>query len=173
MHATDVVVTLAVVAGCLLAAALLARSARRRYRRVRAALADRATTAVDRLTSPGWWTTQALRRRMWRAVGSAERAVREAERIDAAVGDLPLLCRRLRTIADGVDAQLRGSGDWGPGPETVRQADAVISVSRHVNAAAATAVSDTVAPQLGSLVEAIRQECTALAAGSRAARRLG
>src|SRR5690349_665562 len=97
---------------------VVARRVRRRYRAARARvsalrasqrdardlLRASSSAAMSSLGSPGWWTVQNRRHRMWRAVSSAEHAVGIARRADAAVGDLPSLSKRLNEAASGLDA---------------------------------------------------------------------
>lgn len=164
-----------VTAGLLVVVAVMAaRALRRRLRRARAALVSRAAASLDAMSSPAWWSSLRLRRQVWRSVARADRAVTAAQRADAPVGELPILCRQLRGTARLVDAQLRTVGASAAVPvEVAQQARAVYTAADHISAAVTAAMTDSVQPQLAPLVEAVRRECTALAAGTRAARRIG
>src|SRR5436305_12698963 len=83
---------------------LVARSVRRRIRRMRA--------RFGLLPAAGfvWWQSYGERHRMWRAVSGAERAVAAAVSADAASGDLTSLVRRLRHAAQSVDRLLAAAG---------------------------------------------------------------
>src|SRR3954452_14546962 len=86
---------------------LVARSVRRRLRRVRARFGGLPTVRFSCLQAYG------DRHRMWRAVSAAERAVAAAVAADAASGDLPSLVRRLRRTAQNVDRLLTAAGSSG------------------------------------------------------------
>jgi hypothetical protein len=144
---------------------LAVRSARRRLRRwrhVRAAVpwAARgagglvAAVATSPVTDPRWWTAQQQRHQMWRAVSSAERAVRAARSASAPTGDLRMLVHQLRSAARSVDAAIRAGGaDKGQTAEVVASArqiqqvatDALLSVARPESAGVAAAVEVEVA----------------------------
>lgn len=167
----SVIVVLAVA----VAATVAVRALRRRLRAARAALLDRAGGIVEQVASPQWWAVQRTRRRLSGAVSAAERAVAAAQRVDAPLGELPLLCRQLRGTSRLVDAELRAAAVSGAQPSR-RVMDHVADVARasgDIRAAVEAAVHDTVQPQLEPLIAAVRRECAALATGTRAARRIG
>src|SRR3954467_10821992 len=84
---------------------LVARSVRRRLRRVRARF------GVFPAVSFSWLQGYGDRHRMWRAVSAAERAVAAAVAADAASGDLPSLVRRLRRTPQSGVVDVRAMGD--------------------------------------------------------------
>jgi len=107
-----------------------------------------------------------VRRRMWVAVDDAERAVGHANSHHAPVGELPSVCRSLRSAAGELDGLLRHERRLPLGvdrPDGVRrQVAEVISAARDVQAAALRAGSDAAAPQVGSLVRQAADEVAIL-----------
>ena len=145
------------------------RSARDRVRSIRVAPAPLTTAAV---TSPGWWTAQNRRHRMWRAVTSAEHAVAVARRSDVPVGDLPALATQLHSAALGVDAVLRASAVSSRLRADDRAAyDRVVVAATEIHQAALWSLRATSHADTEPLLSAVRIEVAALAAGVRAATR--
>jgi hypothetical protein len=107
-------------------------------------------------------TSARVRRRMWVAVDDAERAVKHANAHNAPVGELPSVCRSLRTAAGELDGLLRHERRLpleGHRPEGVRRQVAdVIGAARDVQAAALRSGSDAAAPQVRSLVSQAADE---------------
>jgi hypothetical protein len=166
------------------AAVLVVRRVRRRYRAARARLlASRASqldlqgllrvsssAAVATVGSPGWWSAQNCRHRMWRAVSSAEHAVGVARRADVAVGDLPGLVKRLTTAAAGVDAVLRASSRRGSLDTQDRMdCDRIVAAATDLRAAALSSLRSSSHADADTVVSAVQIEVAALAAGVRAA----
>jgi hypothetical protein len=179
------VISLLLVLATASAAVLVVRRVRRRLHAARARLlASRASqldlrgvlrvstsAAVASVGSPGWWVVQNHRHRMWRAVSSAEHAVGVASRADAAVGDLPVLARRLSDAAAGVDAVLRASDRGGPGCEQDRvECDRIVAAASDLRAAALSSLRSSSHADTDTIVSAVQIEVAALAAGVRAAR---
>jgi hypothetical protein len=168
--------SLLLTTGLVVAAVVVAvRALKRRWRRVRVTLMHRAASSVELVGNPLWWSAQRTRRRMWRALADAERAVRAAQRVDAPVGELPLLSRQLHGSARLVDAQLRSAAATGApaSPEVAAQVRDVMRAAAEINAAVSSAITETVQPQLAPLLAAVGREAAALSAGTRAARRIG
>jgi hypothetical protein len=178
------VIGLVFVVATGIAAFVVVRRVRRRYRVARARLlAVRAahrdvygllrvsgSVASASLGSPGWWMVQNRRHRMWRAVTSAEHAVGVARRADAAVGDLPSLAGRLRTAANGVDAVLRASGRQGSLRDQDRQdCDRIVAAATDLRTAALSSLGSDSHADTQNVVSAVQLEVAALAAGLRAA----
>lgn len=167
------------------AALVVVRRVRRRYRRLRARfLGVRAaqrdlhsllrvsgSVASASIGSPGWWLVQNRRHRMWRAVTSAEHAVSVARRADVTVGDLPSLVGRLRVAATGMDAVLCASGRQGSLRDQDRlDCDRIVAAAADVRAAAVASLRSDSHADTQSVVSAVQIEVAALAAGVRAAR---
>jgi hypothetical protein len=166
-------------------AAMVVRRVRRRYRAFWARVgvvplsttrpndAFRAATsfAVARLGSPGWWAVQNRRHRLWRAVSSAEHAVRVARRSDVAVGELPMLARQLRSAAERVDTLLRADVLFGSiRQENRADCERLEALAADIHGAAVSSLRDASHADAEPLVSAVRIEVAALAAGVRAAR---
>lgn len=119
---------------------------------------------------PGYWT----RLRMWNAVASAERSVADAEQTGAPVGDLPVLCRRLRVAAQDLDRVLRATPVWGDaqaGSRSARgQVAQLVSAARSIEETAAAGISEFGAASVGDLAGDVRREVQALRAGLRQSR---
>jgi len=107
-------------------------------------------------------TSARVRRRMWVAVDDAERAVKHANSHNAPVGELPSVCRSLRTAAGELDGLLRHERRLPLEryrPEGVRRQVAdVIGAARDVQAAALRSGGDATAPQVRSLVSQAADE---------------
>jgi hypothetical protein len=175
------VVTLLLMVTAVTATVFAVRAGRRRYRVLRSRLRMRGLGTVSRsdlpavraaaaatVASPAWWAGQHERHRMWRAVSSAQHAVRVAREAGAPVGDLPALCGQLATAAGGVDAVLRASA----GDRTWRRDSGAEEVERaalDVQRAALDSLTMVAATDTAPVLSAVRLEVTALAAGVRAA----
>jgi hypothetical protein len=166
------------------AATVVVRRVRRRYRSARARIvAFRASQpdvhhvvrasssyAVATVGSPGWWAAQNQRHRMWKAVSSAEHAVNVARRADVAVGDLPALARRLNAAATGLDATLRASGREGSvRAEDRSDCDRIVAAAHELRTAAMSSLRSESHADTDTVVSAVQLEVAALAAGLRAA----
>ena len=175
------VVTLLLMLTVAVTAALAVRSVRRRYRSLRSRVRMRGVGTTTRpdlpavravaaatVASPAWWASQRDRQRMWRAVSAAQHAVAVARESGAPVGDLPALCRQLSAAAGGVDAVLRASA----GDRAWRRdaaADQVERAALDVQRAAVESLTMVTAADTTPLLNAVRREVLALAAGVRAA----
>jgi hypothetical protein len=118
------------------------------------------------------WPTVAPRRRLWRAVRSAEQAVAHATAAGAPVGDLPSLCRRLRTAALGVDRAICAAGASGGvrrplPPDVARELEDVVTAARGIHGNAVAAITATSRHSTSALVLDVHTETQALAAGLR------
>ena len=152
------------------------RLARERVRGMRAPWNGPASTSVlgsvaaSTVGSPGWWTVQNRRHRMWRAVTSAEHSLDLARRSDVAVGDLPALTAQLRQAADTVDAVLRASARSGSIREEDRaDCDQITAAATDIHAAALASLRSAAHSDTDPVVSAVHIEVAALAAGIRAA----
>jgi hypothetical protein len=131
----------------------------RTYRRVRR-LVRRAAAVAG---SAQWWTMQPLRRQMWRAVSGARTAVDVAVARQVPVGDLPSVTRQLQAAAAQVDAALRAAAAAGHVPPALRsQAQQVTRAAADVTATVTSAMTADSAPQVASLLDAVRLEVRAL-----------
>jgi hypothetical protein len=110
-----------------------------------------------------WLAAARERRRLWLAVGAAERAVTAARQAGAPTGDLDGLCQRLREAAGAADRGLAVS----------RYASAEIhdltEAAGQIQAAAASAAAAVTRPASRRLAEDAHREAQALAAGIAAA----
>jgi hypothetical protein len=111
-----------------------------------------------------WLAAARERRRLWQAVGAAERAVTAARQAGAPTGDLDGLCRRLRQAARDAGRRLPLS----------RQAAAaeigdLTEAAGQIQDAAASAAAAIARPASRHLAEDARREAQALAAGIAAA----
>jgi hypothetical protein len=181
--ATGVVGLLFIIATVVVAVALV-RGVRRRYRSVRARflvggahpdpqrrLGLPGSGVAASIGSPGWWLVQGRRHRLWRAVTSAEHAVRVASEAGGAVGDLPALAARLRAAATTLDAVLRASERQGSLREEDRlDCDRIMAAAADVRDAALSSLRLDSHADTDSVVSAVQIEVAALAAGVRAAR---
>ena len=109
------------------------------------------------------WTN----RKMWRTVAGAEDAVRRCAKAGAPVGDLPGLCRRLRSVAGDVERTLR-LGAVG----SRRQAAEVMVAAGDVRGAAAAAMADLSGPRARALAADAEREVRSISAGLDAGRQL-
>lgn len=181
--ASGVMVLVFLITMCV-AAFLVVRRVRRGYRTVRARLlAARASqpelrsvvrtsgsAAMASIGSPGWWAVQNRRHRMWKSVTSAEHAVSVARRADVPIGELPVLARRLRVAATGVDAVLRASSHQGSLRNQDRvECDQVVAAASDLRAAALSSLRSDAHTEIESLVSAVKIEVAAVAAGVSAA----
>ena len=180
--AASVVGMLAVITTGVLAV-LVVRGVRRRYRSARVRLRDfRASSlspgstrvpgsaALSAVGSPGWWTAQNRRHRMWRAVSSAEHSVGLARRSEVPVGDLPALTAQLTAAAGGVDAVLRASARSGSLRKEDRAAcDRITAAATDIHAAALSSLRSASHADTDPVLSAVQIEVAALAAGVRAA----
>ena len=178
VHALAVLLLAGLVAlGVLAVAFMLTRAyLRRRWRLVRGHVVTRGVLAGVTALAAGReryagratpdelsrGTAARVRRRMWSAVEDAEIAVAHASSHDAPVADLPSVCRRLRSVADDLDALLRLERRLPRDtarPESVRrQVAEVIGAARDVQAAALEAGGDAAQPQVRELVRQARDE---------------
>ena len=127
--------------------------------------------AVATLGSPSWWAVQNRRHRMWRAVASAENAVRVADQSDVAVGELPMLAGQLRSAAEGVDAVLRAGILSGPLRWEDRvDCERIEAAAADIRGAALSSLRSASRADADPLVSAVRIEVAALHAGLRAVR---
>ncbi len=181
-----------VLGGTALAAVLVWRSLRRRWRLLATHAAARTasglwTGAAALLESVGagsrlsaghgdisTWPPARSRREVRRAVDEAEAAVRGAADAGAPVGELPDLCRRLRAGAQDLDRLLATGGDVrhprsGVGVLQPQVAE-VLSASSSIRRAAVTAAGDATGPRLASLADDADREVRCLSAGVASAR---
>jgi hypothetical protein len=164
---------------------VVVRGVRRRYRALRrrlmpgwggrpdleGLLRSPGAVAAASLGSPGWWVAQNRRHRMWRAVTSAEHAVRVARQAGVPVGDLPALAQGLRRAANRVDALLRASGRMSSLRDEDRaDSDRIIAAAADLRAAALATLRYDSHADTDTVVSAVEIEVAALAAGIRAAR---
>jgi hypothetical protein len=175
------VVMLVTLSTVTLLTVLAVRGARRRFRAVRTGMrvrgvgADRPdlpavrAAAVATVGSASWWASQRDRQRMWRAVSSAQHAVRVAQQSGAPVGDLPALCTQLTQAAGRVDAVLRATADDRPWRQHAGAAE-IERAAHEVNRAAVDSLSMVASADNETVLSAVRLEVAALAAGVRAAR---
>lgn len=160
------------------------RAARRRWRALQRHTAVRSAAALWALarhgvgvSRPGWHgraSTAAVRRHLWRAVGAAEGAVRQAVAAGGAVGELPLLSRRLREVAAEVDRLLAMGDGVGPAsPELQgarRQATDVVDAATSIRLAAIAAAGEVARTRARWLREDADREVRSLSAGLARAR---
>lgn len=153
------------VAAAVVVAVLLVRSTVRTVRAVRR-LRLRSLGVLERVrrgeavvTDPGWWANQRDRRRMWRSIGAADRAVAAAVAAGVPTGDLRSVVRQLRTAARHVDAGLASPHR---SPQLQRQAVALGTAADAVVRAAADAVAADAAPLIARVVDVVRLETAAL-----------
>lgn len=161
-----------VVAG--VAGVLAVRAARRRYRQLRRRMLLAPLTVGPRVlgyvvrtpaASPSWWGTQVDRRRLWRSVTAADRAVAAAKSSGAPVGDLPMLNRQLRRAAQTVDGALVAANrSRTPASATVQQqAREVRDSADRIHAAAVESLSTFA--RTSELAHSVQIETEALRAG--------
>ena len=143
------------VCGCVW---LVARSVRRRIRRVRASIGVLPAFGLSLLQGYG------DRHRMWRAVTAAERAVSAAVSAGAASGELTSLVRRLRRAAQSVDRVLAAAGP-GASAQVTAELRRVLEMSETIRSAATEALLTVTSPATSSLADAVADEVTALRHG--------
>lgn len=150
----------------LVLAGFVAHRGVRAYRRARRLLqlARHSVSSAQRaMGSAQWWAIQPLRRQMWRGVSGAVNAVEVARRRGVPIGDLQSLTRRLQATAADVDAALRTAAAAGRVPaELRRQAQQVTAAAADVTDTVTTAMAADNAPQVASLLDAVRVEVRAL-----------
>ena len=166
------------------AAVVVVRGVRRRYRSARARLLAvrgwqhdlegllrvSGSVASASIGSPGWWVGQNRRHRMWRAVTSAEHAVSVARRADVTVGDLPWLAGQLHAAASRVDAVLRAGGRQGSVRDQDRlDCDRIMAAASDLRSAALYSLRSGSHADTETVVSAVQLEVAALAAGIHAA----
>ncbi len=167
----------------LAAAAYLAyRWARRRWRLVRDHAAARGAMAAwagvravrvarARRTPVDGWAPARARRELWRAVSAADHALAHARSVDAPVGDLPSLARRLHAGAGDLDGLLaHGSPAPSLSPPVAAQLSHLLAAADDIRLAAVDAAGEMSAPALAALATDARTELQALAAGLAAGR---
>lgn len=142
---------------------------RRRMRRLRRAgqvVAARAATAAAAaaqrqawsvpLPDRRWLAAARERRRLWRAVSAAERAVAQTRQAGAPAGELGDMCRRLRGAAGYADRCLgasRGPDDFraGHGESAVAEVNGVVTAAGLIQDAAASALAAMARPAAAGL----------------------
>ena len=149
----------AVVVVLMVRTALRTVRAARRMRRQVLDSWQRANRGETFVTDVRWWSNQRDRRRLWRAVAAADRAVSAARSAGVPTGDLPSVVRQLRRAASALDAGLSARQH---SPELTRQAQALIAAADDVARATADAVAADTAPVIERVVAAVRLELAAL-----------
>lgn len=180
----EVVAVLAVltVAAAVVAALLVGRTVRRRWRLVRshgafiALLALWDATAALRagprrpLAGDNWSSPRRVRRSLWQAVDGAADAVRTAADLGAPVAELPSLCRRLEGAAGDLDRVLRLE-PAGPVPPSIRgHVQGVMRAADDVRRVAIAAAGDACDPRVAELARDAEDEVRLLDAGLASAR---
>jgi len=156
----DLLVAVAVVVAVLMVrGALRAVRAVRRMRRHVLVAFDRARRGDTVVVDARWWANQRDRRRLWRSIATADRAVTAACSAGVPTGDLRSVVRQLRAAAAVVDAGLAAPRR---SPELLRQAEALATAADDVARAAADAVAADTAPLIARAVDAVRLELAAL-----------
>ena len=163
--------------GGVLAAVLVWRYARRRWRAfhshglVVGARSLWESTSSVRFTGQPWspedvygWTPRRVRKELWRAVDGADSAVRAASRAGAPTASLPELCRRLREVSVGLDRVLRVE-TTSVTPDLASQAIEVMEAASDVHRAAVASASDANGQRVSTLVRDARHEIVCLDAG--------
>lgn len=179
-----VVFALLALAGAAMAALLVGRSLRRRWRLVRshglviAALAVWDATAAFRTRHRpartagdlAWSSPRQVRRSLWRAVDGAGDAVRTAGELGAPVADLPTLCRRLEAAASDLDRVLR-LGPREPVPPSVRgQVVELVRAADDVRRVAVASAGDACDQRVAEVARDAGTEARLLDAGLASAR---
>jgi len=174
-----------IMAGTVVAVLLVARALRRRWVAFKDGamgygMASAISVASERLprrrpaaiSGVSAWAPQRARREMWRSVEAATAAVRVAERSGAAVGDLPMLCRRLHAVAAGLDELLRveppeGSAAQALGGDSLRdQVNVVLRSAADVQHTAVVAASSAQSPRVRTLQRDLADEVDCVVAGA-------
>jgi hypothetical protein len=172
------------VAGALLAAFLVVRYGRRKWRALHShgavvgakALWEAAATTGFRRR--GTWapeevyrsTPRQARQALWRSVDRAEAAVRAASEAGAPTASLPMLCRRLNESAIGIDRLLQVDST-GPVPGAVAaQVVEVMRAAGDVHQAAMASAGDATGQRVRDLVRDADEEIRCLDAGLSSAR---
>ncbi len=118
-----------------------------------------------------------LRLQLWQSVDGAARAVLAAERAGGTVGDLPSLCRRLRSASEDLDRLLALAGGAplaGPLEGLGRQVADVRDAAGSIRRAALVSAGDAAAARMGPLADDARREVECVTAGvARAGDALG
>ena len=187
VRAGELVAVLLIAGAVLLAVAAagvwwLKRRVRRRLEAAGRVMAGRARRAAAGAAAAGgpwlwsrplpdrrWVAAARARRRLWRAVAAAERAVARARQANAPTGDLDGLCRRLRQAATDTDRALAMAGRATPPggqlePVSSEVAELVVAAGI-IQDVAASAVSSVSWPAAASLAADVRREAVALSAG--------
>jgi hypothetical protein len=180
----DVVAVLFVLslAAAIVAALVVGRTVRRRWRLVRShgafiallALWDATAALRARRRGPragdNWSSPRRVRRSLWQAVDAATDAVRTAADLGAPVAELPSLCRRLERVATDLDRVLRLE-PVGPVPPSIRgHVQDVMRAADDVRRVAIASASDACDPQVAQLTGDADDEVRLLDAGLASAR---
>jgi hypothetical protein len=108
------------------------------------------------------------RRQMWLAIEDAERAVHQADALNAPVAELPAVCRALRRAGEELDHLMRAGrrlpADRHRTDAVPRQVAELMHAARDVQAAAVCAGSEATEPRLRALVRDARDEVQIVAA---------
>lgn len=180
----DVVAVLVVLslAAAIVAALLVGRTLRRRWRLVRSHGAVIALLAIWDATASlragrrrpragdNWSSPRRVRRSLWQTVDGAADAVRTAEDLGAPVAELPSLCRRLERAAADLDRVLRLEPS-GPVPPSIRgHVQDVMRAADDVRRVAIAAAGDACDPRVAALARDADDEVRLLDAGLASAR---
>jgi len=111
------------------------------------------------------WSAARTRREMWRAVDSAQAAVRAGVSMGAPVGDLPALCGRLQRNAETLDSILRHEVDSNPSATVRAQVAEVLLASNTVQRAGVLASGEALSPEIATLVADAENEVQCVTAG--------
>jgi hypothetical protein len=160
-HAVETILLLGAAAFLALVVASTVRAVRgyRRLRRRASGLFARVRRGDLPVTDAAWWDMQWQRRRLWRSVTAAERAVASATAAGVPTGDLRHVTRRLRAAANAVDTGLATGARNG---DLLRQARDLARAADEVARAAADSVAADAAPQTAGVVELVRLEVAAV-----------
>jgi hypothetical protein len=167
------------MAGLVVAAFLLWRYGRRKWRAFHSHGAVIGAMALWEATAAGgfkrrapWssedvyqWTPRRVRKELWRAVDQADAAVRAASQAGAPTASLPMLCRRLHDVAVGLDRVLRVETAGMVPAEVASQAIEVMHAASDVQRAAVESASDANGQQVRDLVRDADHEIQCLDAG--------
>lgn len=124
-------------------------------------------------TSVGWWSARVSRRRLRLAVSAAYRTVAVAERSQAALGDLPELCRELRRLHRDLDRRLLLAAAHArrPDPTTAVQVATMRAHADRIRLLAGRCLDEVTEPALHRFTVTIETEAAALDAGLASLRR--